>query len=589
MQSAMQRLSRLAWVCCALAAGCGGSSTPDSGAPSRDAAAIGDGGRRDGGGETDGGDGGRIDGGASSVTLVDVAHERELRGVWVATVFNINWPSRTGLSAAQMQAEMESLLDHAKDAGMNAVFFQVRAESDAFYASSLEPWSRFLTGTMGEDPGYDPLQHAIEQAHARGLELHAWVNPYRALASASPTIADPLHVTRSHAEWTVTYGANRWYDPGNAEARTHTLAVLRDILTRYDVDGLHFDDYFYPYPESGVTFGDAATYAAYQSGGGTLSIGDWRRENVHTMVSAVDALVREVRDDVRFGISPFGIYRPGMPPGISGLDQYAAIYSDPMRWLSEGWLDYLAPQLYWPTTRAAQDYAVLLGFWADAASAANTDLYVGNYLSQLGSASDWSVDEFRTEVALTRAARDRRALGNIQYQIAPIVENRSGIADVFEGELYARPAASPPIPRATARPAPPRVSVDGADVTLASDDELRFYAAYRMDDASAFALERLVVAADASATLYRGEWAISAIDRSSMESQGVRVTIEVGDPPGPPPPPTGRSCTHSFGGIYSDRGCSPSYQCCDGTWVDRAVGCGACVCEEATGMVGCSP
>lgn len=542
-----------------------------------------------GGLDADGVDAGGFDAGDDPVELVTVSHERELRGVWIATVFNINWPSRTGLSAAQMQSEMEALLDTAQASGMNAVFLQVRAESDAFYASELEPWSRFLTGTQGEDPGYDPLAHAIEQAHARGLELHAWVNPYRALATSNLGVTSAEHVTQTDPGLVVPYGNFHWYDPGNSQGRERTLAVLRDLLTRYAVDGLHFDDYFYPYPEAGVSFADDASYAAYQGSGGALVRDDWRRENVHTMVSAVHALVREVRPEARFGISPFGIYRPGMPAGISGLDQYAQLYADPLRWLDEGWVDYLAPQLYWPTTRAAQDYRLLLGWWADRAAAAERDLLIGNYLAQLDSAPEWSVSELRTQVTLTRGARDRRARGNIQYHVDPLVENRSGIRDVFAEDLYREPAASPALPLAEGAVSAPTVGVDGADVTLAHDGSLRYYAAYLRED-DAWVLRGLVPAVESRATLWRGEWAISAIDLSGLESGGVPVSVEEGEPPTVEPPPSGADCTHSFGGVYAHQGCSPSFQCCDGTWVDRSVsGCGPCVCEEATGNVGCRP
>jgi uncharacterized lipoprotein YddW (UPF0748 family) len=514
--------------------------------------------------------------------LVAVSHDREVRGVWIATVFNINWPSRAELPAAEQQRELEALLDTAVAAGLNAVFFQIRAEADAFYRSDLEPFSRFLTGTAGQDPGYDPLAHAVAQAHARGLELHAWMNPYRAWASADASGAAATHLTRTRPELVVRYGDTHWIDPGLDAGRAHTLAVIRDVLERYDVDGLHFDDYFYPYPGSGETFDDAATYAAYRDAGGTLSLGDWRRDNVNRMVEAVHALVREVRPDVRFGISPFGIYRPGMPEGIVGLDAYDAIYCDALAWLDGGWVDYLAPQLYWPTTRTGQAFDRLLSWWADRADAAGRDLLAGSYLAQLGSSSEWTLEELLTQARLVREARDRRARGTIWYHVGPLAENREGARDALADGLNATPAATPRLPGVEGRPAPPAVTVDGAEVRVTASEPIRHVAVYADG-----ALQRLVPAARPAFVLERGAYAISVIDRRGRESLGVPIRIEA-DPP--PPPPSGAPCTHSFGGVYAHRGCSPSYQCCDGSWVARADGgCGTCVCEEATGELGCSP
>ena len=280
--------------------------------------------------------------------LVEVGHTRELRGVWVASVGNINFPSEQGLSAEAQQAELTAMFDAVAAAGLNAVFFQVRPECDALYASPLEPWSRYLTGTQGQDPGYDPLEFAVTQAHARGLELHAWFNPYRAKASAASKAADG-HISKLLPQYAYTYGNFLWMDPGAVEVQDQLVAVIADVVTRYDIDGVHFDDYFYPYPDEDP-FPDSGTYGAYVQGGGQLGLADWRRDNVNRVVERVGLEVAKLRPSVRWGISPFGIYRPGIPEGIQGLDQYDAIYADPVKWMQEGWLDYLAPQLYWPST-----------------------------------------------------------------------------------------------------------------------------------------------------------------------------------------------------------------------------------------------
>lgn len=570
-------LSLMAWLV-ALLGGCGVAAPATGSDAGVDAGAAFDGGAPDAG---------SVDAGPEPET-VSTAHERELRGAWIATVFNINWPSRQGLSASAAQAELRGLFDTAEVAGLNAVVMQIRAECDAFYPSELEPWSRYLTGTQGEDPGWDPLAFAIEEAHARGLELHAWMNPYRASANgAASNVAS--HIATRRPDLVRTHGDFRWLDPGSQDALAHTLAVVRDVLTRYDIDGLHFDDYFYPYPAEGTgEFDDDATWAAYQSSGGALARDDWRRDNVNRMVSAVHAAVAELRPDVRFGISPFGIYRPGMPAGITGLDQYATLYADPLRWMGEGWVDYVAPQLYWPTTQTAQAYGRLLTWWAEQAEASGTTLFVGNYLAQLGSSSAWSVGEIEEQVRLVRA--DARVRGNIFYHVDPLLEDRSGVATMLAGDWYGVPVATPALRGASGPPGAPRVQADGADAVVDPSDSLRSWLAYELSGGS-YVLRRRVPASAERIGLWRGSWAISALDRRGLESPGARVEITSGEPPTtePTPEPTGATCTHSFGGVYADTACSPTYQCCDGSWQSRTGGdpCGSCLCVEDTGMTGC--
>lgn len=517
-----------------------------------------------------------VDGADSSSELVEVSHRREVRGTWIATVSRINWPSST--SAAAQRAELVAILDAAQRAGINTIFLQVRPEADALYDSELEPWSRYLTGTQGGDPGYDPLAFAIEECHRRGLELHAWLNPYRARAGSVGTSA-PDHVINAMPEAVVEYGTLRWLDPGHPDAFDHTLAVIRDLLTRYDFDGLHFDDYFYPYPQDGLAFDDDATYALY---GGGLSRGDWRRNNVNRMVEAVGAAVQELRPDVRWGISPFGIYRPGMPEGVVGLDQYAVLYADPVRWMSEGWLEYVAPQLYWPTTSSGQPYEALLSWWADRAAESGRTLLVGNAASRA-----YGLPEYRAEMDAMRAAEDRNVRGAIWWSVGPIVANDDGLADMLAAEYYATPAATPALADATGpAPAAPALDVSAGTITIATPpDGLRYWAVYRASGPT-WDLDRLVPATEAELALPDGLWAISAIDRQGLESLGVRVQVDGAPPPDDPGDPAGASCLHSYGGTYADRACSRSYQCCDGTWRDRGA-CGDCACVEETGEVGC--
>jgi uncharacterized lipoprotein YddW (UPF0748 family) len=421
---------------------------------------------------------------------VEVAHTRELRAVWLTTVYNLDWPSSGGLSADAQRAELDALFDLLRGAGFNAVFLQVRPEGDALYRSSLEPWSRFLTGTMGRDPGYDPLAYAIDAARERGLELHAWVNPYRALASRMTTTAEG-HASRRFPEHAHAYGASLWMDPGAPEVQDHVVAVLRELLEDYDVDGLVFDDYFYPYPDGTTPYPDDATYAAYRSTGGTLERGDWRRDNVNRLVARVGALVDEVRPSARFGISPFGIHRPGMPEGIRGLDAYAAIYADARAWWDAGSVDWLAPQLYWPSTQTAQAYGALVQWWG--AFADGTDgrvLFAANDATRLGSTDAWTLDEMATQIRLTREAPGMA--GNVYFRARALTEDRLGLTTRLRTETYVTPALPPPTP-GVVRPAMP--TREGTTIRAASDT--RVFALY----ADESTLLRVIPAREGSATL----------------------------------------------------------------------------------------
>jgi uncharacterized lipoprotein YddW (UPF0748 family) len=463
-------------------------------------------------------------GGEPPQDLVEVGHPREFRAVWVATVSNINFPSAQGLAPAEAQAELAAMCDAVAAAGLNAVVLQVRPESDALYASSIEPWSRYLTGTQGEDPGYDPLAVAVALAHARGLELHAWLNPYRAKASGGSATAGH-HISELWPEYAYDYGDLLWMDPGAAPVQDQLEAVVADLVTRYEVDGIHFDDYFYPYP-NGEDFPDDATWGAYVDGGGQLARDDWRRDNVNRMVERIGATVAAIDPQVRFGISPFGIYRPGIPEGIQGLDQYAEIYADPPTWMTAGWVDYLAPQLYWPSTQAPQAYGKLIAWWAGT-TRGGRHIFAGNYLSKLGSDPAWSLDEFRTQVELGRALAAEGSRGNIYFHVGPILGNQEGVADVFATELYPRPALTPPIAaEADVAVAPPQLELVGATATLTHADPagLRAWAVYRAEG-DGWALERLVPAAQAAVELAPGTWAISAAGRHGVESMGVRVIV----------------------------------------------------------------
>lgn len=463
--------------------------------------------------------------GGPTQDLVAVGHARELRGVWVASVSNINFPSAQGLGVAQQQQELRATFDAVAAAGLNAVFLQVRPESDALYASAIEPWSRYITGTQGEDPGYDPLEFAIAEAHLRGLELHGWFNPYRAKASAGAAAADN-HISKKFPEYAYEYGDGLWMDPGAQEVQDQLVEVIADVVTRYDLDGVHFDDYFYPYPD-GSDFPDDATYGDYLAGGGDLGLGDWRRDNVNRMVKRVGETIAELRPSVRWGISPFGIYRPGTPPGIQGLDQYAEIYSDPLKWMQEGWLDYVAPQLYWPSTQAPQAYGVLIEWWSSIATDGR-HIFAGNYLSKIGSEAKWPLEEFAIQIELSREFAGQGSLGNIFFHVGPILDNSEGITDLLTSDLYARPCLTPPIGGLLNEVvAPPLVELSGggALVSHAAPESLRAWVVYRAEG-DGWVLEEIVpVSYEAVSLPGSGAWAISAVGRSGVESLGVRVLV----------------------------------------------------------------
>ena len=271
---------------------------------------------------------------------------REMRGVWVATVNNLDWPSRRDLTAEEQQRELVAIFDRAQALGLNAIFLQVRPMADAIYPSSIEPWSEFL----GPAPSYDPLAFAVTEAHARGLELHAWFNPYRG------------HELATNA---YQYGKYVWMDPGDETVQKRSLDVIADVVRRYAVDGVHLDDYFYPYPEKDLEFPDAVTYERYRGAGGRMSRDDWRRDNINRFVREMYRSVKAIRPSVQVGISPFGIWRPHNPQQIEGFDAYDKIYADSKLWLERGWVDYLAPQLYWPIDKKEQSFPVLMRWWVD--------------------------------------------------------------------------------------------------------------------------------------------------------------------------------------------------------------------------------
>ena len=292
---------------------------------------------------------------------------REFRAAWVATVANINWPSKRTLSTEEQKKEAVALLDLLKDNNFNAVIFQVRPSADALYNSTLEPWSIFLNGETGKAPHpyYDPLEFWVEEAHKRGMELHVWLNPYRAHHSNGGQVSNASMVRKASDYVVRLKNGMYWFDPSDKRTQDHAAAVVNDIVKRYDIDGVHLDDYFYPYASynGGADFPDDKTWNAYKANGGTLSRADWRRENVNQFIKRVYTEIKAEKNFVKFGLSPFGIWKPGYPAGITGSSQYDELYADAKLWWNEGWVDYFTPQLYWPINPPKQSFTALLKWW----------------------------------------------------------------------------------------------------------------------------------------------------------------------------------------------------------------------------------
>lgn len=405
------------------------------------------------------------------------AIRREFRGLWVATVDNIDWPSRPGLPADQQKAELQAIFDRAAECRLNAILLQVRPACDALYDSPSEPWSEYLTGVQGQgpDPMYDPLAFAIAAAHSRGLELHAWINPFRARHRSAVSPPAVRHISRLRPDLVRAYGEDLWLDPGEADAQDHSLRVVLDLVRRYDVDGIHMDDYFYPYPirdasQRAIPFPDDAPWQRYQRGGGALARADWRRENINRFVEKLYRGVKAERPLVRVGISPFGIWRPGNPPSVQGLDAYGELYADSRRWLSSGWVDYFSPQLYWPITAPGQRFALLLDWWTKQ-NAQRRHVWPGLIPSRIGPADGgWRADEIAGQI---RIAQQRDDVGGVVlFSARPLLENRDGLCGLLTRTVFNEPALPHAFPwLASSPPATPEArlseAADGTTLRLA--------------------------------------------------------------------------------------------------------------------------
>ena len=386
---------------------------------------------------------------SSRNTFTSATYPRtEFRALWTASVLNIDWPSKSGLSVATQQAELRSILDLAVSRNLNAVLLQVRPAADRMWKATLgEPWSKYLTGTQGKDPGYDPLAYAISEAHKRGLALHAWINPFRVSMDTSLTSLVASHPARLNPSWSFAYGPRRYYNPGIPAVRTFIRNVVVDLVKRYDVDGVHFDDYFYPYPVAGASIPDSSTYNTYK--GSFTSISSWRRNNINVFVRDTHTAIHAAKPRVVFGIGPFGIWANSSSSSLgsatSGLESFYALYADTRRWVKEGWIDYIAPQLYWYQGYSVANYNVLVDWWAKQVAGTSVKLYTGEAAYKVGDPATpaWQdPNELRDHVTKCRAVPAVR--GQAYYNTTAVRANKLNAIGILKAAKYARPAL--PVP-----------------------------------------------------------------------------------------------------------------------------------------------
>lgn len=391
---------------------------------------------------------------------------REFRAVWVASVANINWPSKNNLTTEQQKAEAINILETLVNNNFNAVILQIRPSADALYKSNLEPWSYFLTGSIGKAPSpyYDPLQFWVEEAHKRNIELHVWLNPFRAHHTGGGAVTSESMVKKSPDNVVKLKNGMYWFDPSNPKTQDHVSNVVKDIVKRYDIDGVHFDDYFYPYASynGGADFPDQKTWNEYQRVGGNLSRADWRRANVNKFVERIYKEIKAEKNYVKFGISPFGIWKPGYPAGVTGSSQYDELYADAKLWLNEGWIDYFSPQLYWSIASKGQSFPSLLKWW-NSENTKKRHLWPGLNTVEIKAADRAS--EIVNQIEVTRSIIKDNP-GVIHYSLAGLTKNASMLPKLKYGP-YKEPALLPSTPwLKTEKLAKPNLTVDHQAATV---------------------------------------------------------------------------------------------------------------------------
>ena len=381
-----------------------------------------------------------------STILLVKGQRPEMRAVWIATVSNIDYPSRATISSDIQQQEFIRLADLHKSNGMNTLVVQIRPATDAFYPSAYEPWSQWLTGKQGQPPVpyYDPLKFMIEETHKRGMEFHAWMNPYRAIFNINGSSIAPSHVTNMHPEWFLTYGDKKYFDPGNRDAQKYVTAVVRDVVSRYAIDAIHLDDYFYPYRIAGKEFPDWSTYNKYGNG---MNKDDWRRSNTDSIIVMLSRAIKEENKNCQFGISPFGIRRniERDPKGSNtkgGLSNYDDLYADILLWLRNDWIDYVAPQLYWEIGHKLADYTTLLDWWNKNTYGKNC--YIGIGIYRAGSNAEWR-DKTQLPRQITQLREKSNINGMMFYSSKIFEKNPNGWNDSLRLNYFREPAKTPAI------------------------------------------------------------------------------------------------------------------------------------------------
>jgi len=403
--------------------------------------------------------------------------KREMRAVWIATVENIDWPSAPQLTTEAQKAEMIALLDAVQAYNMNTVVFQIRPDADALYASELEPWSEWLTGKQGvaPEPFYDPLQFTIAECHKRGLDIHVWLNPYRAIQNTDKTKAASNHVANTHPEWMLTYGKKKYFDPGIPAVRNHVARVVSDIVRRYDIDAIHFDDYFYPYKISGVEFPDDNSFKKYCGNFGPQNKEDWRRNNVDLIIKQLHDSIKSIRPTVEFGISPFGVWRNKKNDSNgsdtrAGVSNYDDLYADILKWQKEKWIDYVTPQLYWYIGKEVADYAILAKWWAEHSYGCN--IYSGQALYLIDPESKdqaWrGSEEITRQLSLNRSIPEMK--GSMYFSAKFLKKNPMLLKENLLKEHYRYPSLTPVnrmvIPVIPEKPVDAIVQKEGKNIVL---------------------------------------------------------------------------------------------------------------------------
>lgn len=489
-----------------------------------------------------------IGGGGQAVAQDEIPEpeaRREFRAAWVATVANIDWPSKKGLSTEEQKQEILTILDKCVELNLNALVLQVRPAADAIYQSDIEPWSDVITGRMGQapEPFYDPLTMWVDEGHKRGIEIHCWFNPYRALhpSSVKGGISDD-HISKTNPEIAKKYGDFFWLNPTDQRVQDLSMQVIMDVVKRYDIDGVHMDDYFYPYPSyaDGADFPDDDTWEKYQASGGELERDDWRREAVDKFVERLYNEVKAAKPHVKVGISPFGIARPGYPPEVvSGFDQYSELYADAQKWLNEGWVDYYTPQLYWGIA-SPQPYLYLLQWWMSQ-NTLDRHMWPGLYTSKYAG-DPAMLAEIPNQIAATRFLG---ATGNVHFSMKPLVNNANGISDLLKSGLYAEPAlipastwieeSAPEKPELTMEPTAADAGTTAGPTLnwkMGNSEEPWLWALYQLNGRKwsmqvlSATSSSLTVQPDAKGNL-PARVALSAVDRNGNESE--KAMVEVGE------------------------------------------------------------